>query len=86
MANPCLRSTLIGAHPRGTPCSLGRISRSEATQNLLCAYLSVALLAGLVAKAMFGWCWADPGAALVIAGVAAREGVEGWKGEACCEE
>jgi divalent metal cation (Fe/Co/Zn/Cd) transporter len=58
---------------------------SEATQNLLCAYLSVALLAGLVANAVFGWWWADPGAALVIAAVATREGVEGWRGDGCCE-
>ena len=58
---------------------------SEAGQNMLCAYLSVALLAGLLANALAGWWWADPGAALVIAAVAAREGVETWRGEACCE-
>ena len=58
---------------------------SEAGQNMLCAYLSVALLAGLLANALAGWWWADPGAALVIAAVAAREGVEAWRGEACCE-
>jgi divalent metal cation (Fe/Co/Zn/Cd) transporter len=58
---------------------------SEGVQNLVCAYLSVALLVGLVANAAFGWWWADPAAALVIAAVAAREGVESWRGEACCE-
>ncbi len=56
---------------------------SEAAQNQLCAYLSVALLVGLLANALAGWWWADPAAALVIAGVAAREGVESWRGERC---
>jgi divalent metal cation (Fe/Co/Zn/Cd) transporter len=58
---------------------------SEGAQNLLCAYLSVALLVGLGLNAAFGWWWADPAAALLIAAVAAREGVESWRGDACCE-
>jgi divalent metal cation (Fe/Co/Zn/Cd) transporter len=56
---------------------------SEASQNMLCAYLSVALLIGLSLNALVGWWWADPAAALVIAGIAAREGRESWKGESC---
>lgn len=56
---------------------------AEGTQNLLCAYLSVALLVGLVANALLGWWWADPLAGLVIAAVAAREGVESWRGRGC---
>ena len=58
---------------------------SEGAQNMVCAYLSVALLVGLGANALFGWWWADPGAALVIAAVALREGVESWRGEGCCD-
>jgi divalent metal cation (Fe/Co/Zn/Cd) transporter len=58
---------------------------SEATQNMICAYLSVALLVGLGLNALFGWWWADPVAALVIAAVAIREGLETWKGDACCD-
>jgi len=57
----------------------------EAAQNQLCAYLSVALLAGLLLNALAGWWWADPGAALVIAAVAAKEGRESWRGEGCCD-
>jgi divalent metal cation (Fe/Co/Zn/Cd) transporter len=57
----------------------------EASQTQLCAYLSVALLVGLLANALAGWWWADPLAALVIAGVAVREGVTSWRGEGCCE-
>jgi len=56
---------------------------SEAQQNQLCAYLSIALLFGLLLNALAGWWWADPAAALVIAGVAAREGVLSWRGESC---
>ena len=56
---------------------------SEAKQTSLCAYLSVALLVGLGANAVFGLWWADPAAALVIAAIAAREGVQSWRGEAC---
>ena len=58
---------------------------SEAKQTSLCAYLSVALLIGLGANAVFGLWWADPAAALVIAGIAAREGVQSWRGEACAD-
>lgn len=59
---------------------------SEGAQTMLCAYLSVALLVGLGANAVAGWWWADPLAGLLIAGVAVREGVRGWRGEAdsCC--
>jgi divalent metal cation (Fe/Co/Zn/Cd) transporter len=56
---------------------------SEASQNMVCAYLSIALLVGLLANALFGWWWADPIAALAIGAVAAREGLESWRGNSC---
>jgi len=56
---------------------------SEASQNMICAYLSIALLAGLLANALLGWWWADPAAALAIAAVAAKEGVASWRGDSC---
>jgi divalent metal cation (Fe/Co/Zn/Cd) transporter len=56
----------------------------EGTQNLLCAYLAVAVLAGLLANTLLGWWWLDPVVALGIAGLAVREGVEAWHGEECC--
>ena len=56
---------------------------SESRQTMLCAYLSAALLTGLLANAALGWWWADPVVALVIAGVAAREGRDAWRGDAC---
>jgi divalent metal cation (Fe/Co/Zn/Cd) transporter len=57
----------------------------EASQTSLCAYLSVALLIGLLANAVAGWWWADPAAALVIAAFAVKEGRESWRGEGCCD-
>jgi divalent metal cation (Fe/Co/Zn/Cd) transporter len=56
----------------------------EGRQNMLCAYLSGALLIGLGSNAMFGAWWADPITALVVAGVAVHEGRKAWHGESCC--
>jgi divalent metal cation (Fe/Co/Zn/Cd) transporter len=59
-------------------------TKSEGRQNMLCAYLSAALLIGLSANALLGWWWADPLTALVIAAVAVREGRNAWRGDSCC--
>jgi divalent metal cation (Fe/Co/Zn/Cd) transporter len=59
-------------------------AKGESRQTLLCAYLSIALLVGLLANAVGGWWWADPVAGLFIAGVAAREGAGAWRGDASC--
>jgi divalent metal cation (Fe/Co/Zn/Cd) transporter len=56
---------------------------SEAAQNQICAYLSIALLAGLLANALAGWWWADPAAALAIAALAGKEGLDSWRGKSC---
>jgi divalent metal cation (Fe/Co/Zn/Cd) transporter len=57
---------------------------ADSNQTLLCTYMSAVLLVGLVLNAALGWSWADPVAGLVIAGVAAREGVDAWRGRSCC--
>ena len=54
---------------------------ADATETLLCAWLSAVLLAGLVLNAVAGWWWADPLAALGIAALAVKEGREAWAGE-----
>ena len=56
---------------------------ADSMQTMLCTYLSAVVLVGLVLNATLGWSWADPVAALVIAAVAAREGVQAWRGEHC---
>jgi divalent metal cation (Fe/Co/Zn/Cd) transporter len=64
---------------------LGSLSAvADSKQTLLCTYLSAALLVGLTLNALFGWHWADPLAALVIAAIAVREGVNAWRGDPCC--
>jgi len=53
---------------------------ADATETLLCSYLSAILLVGLLLNATVGWWWADPLAAIGIAYLALREGVEAWRG------
>jgi divalent metal cation (Fe/Co/Zn/Cd) transporter len=57
---------------------------ADSKQTLLCTYLSAVLLVGLGVNTLFGWWWADPIAALVIAAVAVKEGREAWRGDSCC--
>ncbi|MEO3928762.1 cation transporter [Micromonosporaceae bacterium B7E4] len=61
-----------------------RSAVADSKQTLLCTYLSAVLLVGLGLNSLFGWSWADPVAALVIAAVAVREGREAWRGDTCC--
>jgi len=75
---------LFGVAKRRLGARLGSAATAgEGTQNILCAYLAAAVLLGLGANAAFGWWWADPVAALFIAAVAVREGLESWRGEEC---
>lgn len=70
---------------RRTGRELGSASAvADSKQTLLCTYLSAVLLVGLLLNSTLGWTWADPVAALVIAAVAVREGLEAWRGDACC--
>ncbi|MBN9102932.1 MULTISPECIES: cation transporter [unclassified Pseudonocardia] len=61
-----------------------RSAVADSKQTLLCTYLSGVLLAGLLLNVLFGWSWADPIAALVIAAVALKEGRDAWRGQHCC--
>jgi len=58
-----------------------RSVQADARQLVLCAYLSGTVLIGLLANSLFGWAWADSFAALVVAFLAVREGLEAWGGE-----
>lgn len=61
---------------------------SESRQTELCAWLSGVVLVGLALNATLGWWWADPVAALVLAGFAGLETVRTWHAErledTCC--
>ena len=59
-------------------------TKGEGRQNMLCAYLSAALLVGLAGNAALGLWWLDPAVGLVIGGLALKEGVEAWRGQGCC--
>lgn len=61
-----------------------RSAVADSKQTLLCTYLSGVLLVGLLLNSLFGWSWADPTAALVIAAVAVKEGRDAWRGRHCC--
>ena len=54
---------------------------ADARQLLLCVYLSGAVFIGLILNSLFGWWWADSVAALVVAALAVREGIEAWTGD-----
>lgn len=54
---------------------------ADAKQLILCVYLSGAVFLGLILNSLFGWWWADSVAALVVAGLAIREGIEAWRGD-----
>ena len=58
---------------------------ADSKQTLLCAYLSGALLVGLLLNTLFGFTWADSLAALFIAGFAIKEGIEALRGDAYAE-
>ena len=52
---------------------------AQSQETWISNYLSVSLLLGLGANALFRWWWADPVVALLVAGVAAYSGVDVWR-------
>ncbi|MFI6315366.1 cation transporter [Nocardia fusca] len=75
----------LSAAQRRAGRELGSASAvADSKQTLLCTYLSAVLLVGLLLNSLFGWSWADPIAALVIATIAVKEGRNAWKGDTCC--
>ncbi|MEU4312370.1 cation transporter [Nocardia sp. NPDC024068] len=76
---------VLSAAQRRAGRELGSASAvADSKQTLLCTYLSAVLLTGLLLNSLFGWSWADPLAALVIAAIAVREGINAWRGDSCC--
>ncbi len=60
--------------------------RADSRQTDFCTYLSAILLVGLLLNAVAGWWWADPVAGLVMVPIIAKEGVDGLRGKACCDD
>jgi divalent metal cation (Fe/Co/Zn/Cd) transporter len=62
-----------------------RAMHADAKQTEFCTYLSAILLGGLVLNSMWGIWWADPIAALVMVPIIAKEGIDGWRSDPCCD-
>lgn len=70
---------LLAIAKRRTGQALGnRTLIAESAETAFCAYTSAATLAGVGLNTWLGWWWADPAAALIIAALAVREGLEAW--------
>jgi divalent metal cation (Fe/Co/Zn/Cd) transporter len=71
---------VLAVAKRRTGQALGnRTLVADSAETAFCALTSAAALLGLGLNAWLGWWWADPAAALIIAVLAVREGIE------CCE-
>jgi len=55
-----------------------RAMKAEAAETVICAYLSVILLAGVSLNYFFGFWWADPAASLVMLYFIVKEGIEAF--------
>jgi divalent metal cation (Fe/Co/Zn/Cd) transporter len=55
--------------------------KADSRQSEFCAYLSLILLGGLALNAWQGWWWADPLAALTMAAMIGKEGIEALTAE-----
>ena len=67
---------------RRTGQALGnRTLVADSAETALCALTAAATLLAVTLSAGPGWWWADPAGALVIAVLAAREGIESWHEE-----
>jgi divalent metal cation (Fe/Co/Zn/Cd) transporter len=73
-------SLALAKHRTGT--ALGnRTLIADAAESAFCAFTSGAALLGVGLNAWLGWWWADPAAALVIAALAVKEGLEVLAGD-----
>ena len=52
---------------------------ADSAETAFCAFTSAATLIGVGLNTWLGWWWADPAAALIIAALALREGIEAWQ-------
>lgn len=76
---------LLAVRKRAVARALGsRALAADAVETAVCGYLSLTLLLGLGANALFGWWWADPVAALAMVPLILKEGLEALKGQTCC--
>ncbi len=58
---------------------------ADSKQTEFCTYLSAILLGGLLLNAALNLWWADPVAALIMVPIIAKEGIDGLRGDMCCD-
>jgi divalent metal cation (Fe/Co/Zn/Cd) transporter len=58
---------------------------ADAKQTEFCTYLSAILLGGLLLNMFSNLWWADPVAALIMVPIIAKEGLDGLRGNTCCD-
>ena len=58
---------------------------ADAKQTEFCTYLSAILLGGLLLNAVANLWWADPISGLIMVPIIAKEGVDGLRGDTCCD-
>ena len=83
-AGTALFEPALGLAKRRIGARLGSAATAgEGTQNLLCAYLAIAVFVGLAANTLLGAWWLDGTVALGIAAWAVIEGRRAWAGTTC---
>jgi divalent metal cation (Fe/Co/Zn/Cd) transporter len=74
---------LLAVAKRRTGRALGsRTLIADSAETAFCAFTSAATLLGVGLNTSLGWWWADPAAALIIAALAVKEGLEAWEHQA----
>jgi divalent metal cation (Fe/Co/Zn/Cd) transporter len=61
-----------------------RALRADAVESITCGWLSLVVVAALIAQLAIGAWWVDAVASLGIVWFLIREGREAWSGEECC--
>ncbi len=64
---------------------VSRALRADAVESITCGWLSLVVIAALIAQLATGAWWVDPVASLAIVWFLIREGREAWQGENCCD-
>jgi hypothetical protein len=62
-----------------------RALRTDAIESITCGWLSLVVVAALMAQVVIGAWWVDAAASLGIVWFLVREGREAWAGEECCD-
>ena len=78
--------TLLARRKIAIATQLGsRAMRADAAESIICGWLSLVVVVGLLADLMLGAWWVDAVTSLVIVGFVVKEAREAWSGEDCCD-